>query len=241
MKKKSAQTFSHKNFLQVTILFLFFIAYFFVSYHFQLFTAQTISCQLAQEQCSEPVLAELNRLQGTFFFSPTISKTTSKILNSDPNIDSIQVEKQFPHTLSFSLQRKTPLAQIRCESINLLVNTDGKVEENIRELYSDIQSIKTSQILCDTLLGQGRLDMNTLHVLMSFTQFVNQQTPELILTWQDFDTVVVITPDQKRIVLPLNQLQSTFQMYKYLLEQQQLSEDWIELDLRFQKAIVKTQ
>lgn len=241
MKKKSARPVSASKFIKPTLIISFILIYLFASFFFKVFTVKTIHCNKGGESCEEPIIAELNRLQGSFFFSPAISNTVDKIIRSDPYISEIKVERTFPHTISFLLQKKNPLAEIHCEQMNLLVNTDSKVEENTRNVRLDVPIISADQTLCDFFLNQGYIDINDLSALMSFSQVVAKSTPDLTVEWSDQSTVVVQTPTQQKIILPHNQLESTFQTYQYLLDQNQLTEGWTELDLRFQKAIVKTE
>lgn len=243
MKKRSARQLSTSKakILQPLLIILFLIIYFGASVFFKLFTIQNIHCQKAGTECDEPVLAEFNRLQGKFFFTPRISQTIDKILRSDPYISEIKVERTFPHTISFQLQKKSPHAEISCQPNSLLINDDGKIEENTRNLHLEVPSIPTNQTLCESFLSQGSIDLPSVDALMSFSQVVAKDAPDHTMEWSDVSTVVVLTPTHQKIILPTNQLERAFQMYRYLLDQNQLQEGWKELDLRFQKAIVKTE
>ncbi|MEO8581053.1 MAG: hypothetical protein ABI425_00575 [Patescibacteria group bacterium] len=241
MKKKSARHKHPVSLLKMTVVVIFLSAYLFMTIYFRPFFIKDINCNSDEGECDEPVLAELNHLQTKFFFSPQITTTVTKIIRSDPYISEIQVQHQFPHTIIFSIHKKKPVAEIQCENENLLVNSDGKVEENTRLLRLDTTTVQAAQSICMTLIDKGSVDLNTINELINFAELIKKTTPDLNAEWTDETTAVVQNTLHQRIILPINQLQSSFQMYQYLLDQNQLTEGWTELDLRFQKAIVKTQ
>ncbi len=209
--------------------------------HFNLFTMQNIQCTSDTGNCSEPIVAELHHLQGNLFFSPSLWQTVTKIIQSDPFVSEIAVTRKFPHTVLFHIKAKQPLYAIDCSSKQLLVTQNGSLEENTQEIHLDIPIINAQESVCTAVQQAGHANLQDLKTLTAFSNQLKEQETQLNVQWLDLSLVAVRTSQQQQILLPFDQLEHSFLMYHYLVDQHQLPENWKELDLRFQKAIVKTQ
>lgn len=189
--------------------------------------------------CSEPVIAELSHLRGTLFFSPNIHKTLLKIQKNDPTIREITTTKQFPHDIVFSILTTPPMLVIKCPETFLLANKEGDLIENALQILPDEKTISAQNDLCSTLLNTRHVDPQIVESLTDFLEQTQSKFPGYTVEWLDSSTLLMKTSSQQRILLLIDQLQYQLDLYAYMDQQQVLPASWQELDLRFQKAIVR--
>lgn len=229
-----------RNIFRTLICIFIWVTFICTSAYFQVFTVQETSCSTTTNSpCSEPIEAELKHLKGKLFFSPAIGQTENKIKKSDASIEEIKVTKIFPHKLHLELKITPAALLIQCPQLSLSINHRGMVREDITQTLSEDKQLTAQQPICDQLLTDKYLDTPFVEELSQFLSLVKARLPDAQLEWQDTHTLIMKTQSGQRILLATDRLHYQFQQYLYLVDQKTLPEQWAELDLRFQKAIVR--
>ena len=233
--------FSRRFFIQTITLVVFISFYFFLTIHFEVFSYQNITCSYAKQMCSEPIMAELNRLKGQSLFSLNLQKTIFKIKKSNPEMSRISIQKQFPNSLSVEIHKQPLVMKIICPNIQLGLSKEGFIHESTLLEAEDLPSIEASESVCTHLQSDAYLDSHTQKELLTFLQEMRHSFPDHNLLWENDATVLLTNSQQQRVIISTNTLSYQLHIYKLLTSEQHLPEQWKSLDLRFQKAIVTTQ
>jgi cell division septal protein FtsQ len=221
------------------LIFFFLIGYVLFSIKQQLFLIQDIQCTQDSHSCDEPITAEFQKLKGHLLFSPDIEKTTEKVTKAVGNISSISVTKTFPHKLQIDIKTTQPILFYDCEGELTGIDEHLQIIRNSRSSQENIPKLPLSKEMCDDLVKDATPLLQYVPVFRAFLQQVSQEKPETRFLWENSSTFIIYWSDQQRILFSPPELAQEWQALPLVLEYPELPENWKEIDLRFQKAVIR--
>lgn len=226
--------------LRVLCVIVIWLLFFLVCFVLKPFLITQITCTNDDQSCSEPVMAELSKLQGHFFFSPAVTQTLQKIQKFEPNIEHVSVNKHFPHTLSISMHKQQPVLLVECtdQIISFSKQGDTLSGHSIPD-SSSFPRLQASEKMCEDLDQNSHIDPQTLHTFISFIEKIDELHQKQTLLWQEPHSLLLTTPSQLEVIFPVDQLMYKAEVFAIILNQSD-TDQFSRLDLRFSKPVGTT-
>lgn len=222
--------------LQFIIFFIVIMA--FVSTHvFFLFIVprvKTITCQQADgTACSAQLTEALSTRRGQLLYLLSANQLQTQLQQLEPDILSIQVERQIPTTVRITVHKEQPLFLIKKDDQHYAVFPSKKM---LPTQPGDQQPV--IQISTELLGSNSQLTAEEFEAFRQLAEFEWQPLTVSSIVVLDPNLIEVTT--SKKILLTLADLSQQLPTLKTILQQPALFEqEWTELDLRFDKPVVR--
>lgn len=169
IKRKSKYlVFTRWHFTWFAIWVLVFISIFIVFFS-SFFKVATITCQIKKDECSEIILAELDRLKGNSILTLNKKVIQTKIKASDPTIAELSVSIRLPKNLDVVIIKRRALAAIKSSQAEklILLDSDGFLFISDEKKIQPLPIIKQDRI-SQIVLGEKIEDeqiLKSLHLI----------------------------------------------------------------------------
>jgi len=204
------------------------------------FRIKTIVCQTSnQKPCHESVQAELNKHRHAYIFWTHFNEPTAKILKSYPAYESLMIKKKYPDAITVFAQENAVMLQIQCEQSIKDINTRGFVSDSA-QVRPELAQITATPEVCDVLPENELLDKEVFESLKSLLDHISL-TPAILSPpiWQDRHTYVLQLENNRKAMINPDNLDQQFQKIEVILESHVNQEVWTEIDLRFDKPVLR--
>ncbi len=204
----------------------------------RVYVVEHIVCQMDQEQCSETVMAELNRFQSKPLLFLDFSIIKNKLHGAFPQLQSITFRKQFPKTLTATLtsSQESIVIYLPESSTYAFITQQGKVLNT-----TPIKPEKTLYISvpAKTLRQGDSLTQDELHDVIRLIQIMRENLNMYGIERISEKEIIIYLSNNTRAVVSSEGLEKQVATLQLLLNEATMIENISVMDLRFSHPVLR--